>query len=591
MILLLDPLPTLVEQEERDVMVTALPPRDSVDSNSGEDEESTEQSREIVDNNKDEEAILNAGLLRKRYAAEKSTWHQMLRYIIFSKKERELLLKIQHLPEVFEAKAFKRIGRHTLIEQSALRSPLKHSYDELFQLDDAMEELGVQLSETKSTKSEFCRWLEVNGNLGAVMPLLQIIRRDSVELLRILDQALDIINEEILDDLKMEDRLSLWRKLIARAELEIPELRRSITTFLSFLQVLDPSIPTVKPTSPSAIGPYATVEGVNIKEVENLFKKFDDMDKRLRLASESLMKNMALLDSQRSISEARAVTKLTELAFFFIPLTFAASLFGMQIDLLENRAPFSAFLLIATAFITLAYIVRLLIRSLWLRDLVGAFKKSIRRYADENHLPIQRGSVPTGVFLQWAWTQLIKMLRKILTAIWALMTTTLPKIITSFWSITGFVIKLTLLISLFATAPIAILWTRNMNHGIQAVLTFIILGPIIGIIGVPYYRATEREVRSALPSFIRKNFRHYVLGNPWLLNLLVWALFISTAVVPLAIIWSRPVASGLKAAVTVVIILIVVISNISYSIYRLYRVANAQLWGDEDDSSISIVDE
>ena len=48
---------------------------------------------------------------------------------------------------------------------------------------------------------------------------------------------------------------------------------------------------------------------------------------------------MSLLESKRDIEEAEGVSRLTELAFFFIPTTFAASLFSMQVWELEESPP------------------------------------------------------------------------------------------------------------------------------------------------------------------------------------------------------------------------------------------------------------
>ncbi len=40
---------------------------------------------------------------------------------------------------------------------------------------------------------------------------------------------------------------------------------------------------------------------------------------------------MSIIESQKAISEAETVSKLTALAFFFVPLSFIASVFGMNL--------------------------------------------------------------------------------------------------------------------------------------------------------------------------------------------------------------------------------------------------------------------
>jgi Mg2+ and Co2+ transporter CorA len=48
---------------------------------------------------------------------------------------------------------------------------------------------------------------------------------------------------------------------------------------------------------------------------------------------------LSIEESQRSIREAASVKRLTQLAFVFIPLTFATSIFGMNLDILTGNGP------------------------------------------------------------------------------------------------------------------------------------------------------------------------------------------------------------------------------------------------------------
>lgn len=76
--------------------------------------------------------------------------------------------------------------------------------------------------------------------LGVARPLFEIIRQDTPTLLQLLRQILDDMEIDILDDAKMEDRLFLWRQTIGPAQLEPPEPRESIRSFLIFLQLPSP---------------------------------------------------------------------------------------------------------------------------------------------------------------------------------------------------------------------------------------------------------------------------------------------------------------------------------------------------------------
>lgn len=51
------------------------------------------------------------------------------------------------------------------------------------------------------------------------------------------------------------------------------------------------------------------------------------------------MSTMSILESQNAIRQGGEVQKLTEMAFIFIPMSFAASYFGMEIREWRESAP------------------------------------------------------------------------------------------------------------------------------------------------------------------------------------------------------------------------------------------------------------
>lgn len=161
----------------------------------------------------------------------------------------------------------------------------------------------------------------MSGNLLDVM--FRVIREDTSTLLQVLSRILSDMEIGILDDAKMEDRLALWRRLIGKADRELSELKDSTTSILDFFGVSYPV-----GASLAAVDEH---QGI-IEDVSKLFEGIDQMLERLRRASTSLTSNMGILGSRRSIDQAHAVTRLTELAFIFIPLSFPSSVFGMQID-------------------------------------------------------------------------------------------------------------------------------------------------------------------------------------------------------------------------------------------------------------------
>ncbi|KAE9368888.1 hypothetical protein N431DRAFT_561211 [Stipitochalara longipes BDJ] len=235
----------------------------------------------------------------------------------------------------------------TVIEQTVPRLSLESSLEEAFFSRPTMQGIGKQLKKTASTHSCFRNILGFNSEdtgsdsyFGVLMPLFEVIQQDVTEFLTRLHQVLDTINSEVLDDIKMENQLPIWRQLITRAQLELPELQRSLANFFSFLPDRDKKFRgRLHGTAPRP-DEASSGEEDGLGRLQELSQQIEDTIKMVQRVSNSLISNMALLDSRRSIAEAHSVTKLTELAFFFIPLTFAESLFffGMQIEEFEQRS-------------------------------------------------------------------------------------------------------------------------------------------------------------------------------------------------------------------------------------------------------------
>jgi len=146
---------------------------------------------------------------------------------------------------------------------------------------------------------------------------------------------------------------------------------------------------------------------------------------------------------------------------------------------------------------------------------------------------------------------------------------TLKTILATFWKYGEFMIKIVLLVSAIAAGPIAVLWTRSMDTGVQTVVTLVVLISVIALVAIPYWSYADPEVRSALPNLIRKTFKHSSILHFIMLFFLL-GVALAVPVVPLAVIWTRPVSPGMKAAVTVVIVLIVFAALITLGFWKLF---------------------
>jgi hypothetical protein len=428
-----------------------------------------------------------------------------------------------------------------LVKQMAPRKTVTIDLEEAL-LTETLDPLLDELNETRSTRQAMQDIVdEHTAPVNLLDGMFEIISRDTGTLLRVLDQILSDMEVEILDDTKMEDRLALWRQLISKAERELLELKTSTKSFLAFFGFKFPA-----DTSAATSDDNPDI----IRNVAHLFLAIDQMLARLRHASSSLTSNMGLLDSRRSIDEAHAVTRLTELAFLFIPLSFASSIFGMQIQPFKDSVPLWNFVVVAITVTTFAYLMRLTMRSQWLANLKQSVKRDVRQYAEQRGLPVQVRSMSMLLLSQWFGSTLKRGIK----ATWTWIGRNGRTAGINLWKVLGFPISFTLLIGIVAVAPIAVLWTRDIDRGVQGAVTFVILLALLGFVGVPYWRRSDPRFRSAFPRLIMRLLRRI---PPTARSFVFWALGIAAFVaIPLALIWTRPLASGIKAGLTAAILVI-----------------------------------
>jgi hypothetical protein len=174
--------------------------------------------------------------------------------------------------------------------------------------------------------------------------LIKVLHIDSKALLECLEWILDEISQDSLDDYLMNKHLQDWRRMMNEFSSALPSVGNSLQAFVHFVYQNNP---------PDEVA--SMVSDLDVRIRRSIAK--------LKEAHNALRSDLAIMESRRSIAEAETVTKLTELAFAFIPLTFAASIFGMQLHELENRVHVSTFIVTALLIAILCYGARIVIRS------------------------------------------------------------------------------------------------------------------------------------------------------------------------------------------------------------------------------------
>lgn len=272
--------------------------------------------------------------------------------------------------------------------------------------------------------------------------MLRLACIDSTDYLDNSSWTLDGNTRHSLDESITLKRLQAWCKLSA-LEIELPALGQDLHAF---------------------IGPTHAVFSEVVYTLPDIDNRIEEVLGWVRNVYAVLRSEMALLDSSRSIAEARTMAKLTELAFAFIPLTFANSIFSMQVTELQNGVPFWSFLVAAVDLGMLTYAVWLVLRSNIL--------SKVRR--DAAIRMVWFGS-STGD----QETTTGKLLKHLIGRIWQHR----QPVVTAVAFLTALAIPVT---------PIAFLWSRNhKNVGFNAILT--VLTVPTGIMSAWYAQSAIRE--------------------------------------------------------------------------------------------------
>ena len=388
-------------------------------------------------------------------------------------------------------------------------------------------------------RADVLKQRSISAHSGPLDFLFAIIQKDTMITLRLMDQALIQIGRDILDENLIQQRLMKWRLLLERFDAELRSLEKSLSKLAIFIAPLKSSSSDEKEDGRTSSPLVSNLLHEGKIEIANLRK-------RATSSYQSLMANMSIVESKRGIAEAEGVAKLTELAFFFIPLTFSASIFSMQVkELNAADISVSAFIILAIIVTVLSYGLRLLIRS-------GSFIRRRRRWIQDIRSDASLSpdaSIPTTTFILWVWRQL------------------------------GFLTIVVVLVLALIISPIAALCTRNINRGLKAIFTVLLLfltlsASYVMITALLYvdrrglhfqrniFKAQSRVVR-------RKPTSLFPASLGWIKSFWVLKIAVASAVAigPLVALWTRSLTTGIKIGATAAIGIIFV----GYLVFLLLR--------------------
>ncbi|KAF2995702.1 hypothetical protein E8E13_003855 [Curvularia kusanoi] len=278
-----------------------------------------------------------------------------------------------------------------------------------------------------------------NMHYDPLQALFRAMHDDTNSLIEIIRTSLQTIRKGTLDEDLMQKRVKFWRGLMHELNFSLGVLEAELREFEQFAKEAF----VMRPGSSCAHLAQATRQALR-----GCLSLVDS-------SSQSLLAEMQIADSRRGIIETESVSKLTELAFVFIPLSFCASLFSMQIHELDGGVPVYVFILVAIGFVLMAYIVRLTIRS---SRLIEYKIETMNRIREESYLQHDE-SVPTHVAMAWFGHAARASISKNLASFVAILA---PG-----------VVLLAVLAAIIS--PIIFLWQRQIDSGFSAVITVLVL--------------------------------------------------------------------------------------------------------------------
>ena len=193
--------------------------------------------------------------------------------------------------------------------------------------------------------------------------LFMVIYVDTMTFLDAFSKSLDDIMTAFEDETLLMRYNTNWIRILSSGLAELPKVRECIQ---GFVHTSTPAMPSV---SSSQDIQYLSSQAT---------QKLDSTIAKTRSTYDFLRAEFMALESRKQVAESESVTRLTELAFVFIPFSFMASVFSMQIQELQEPVPLAYFFVASICTIAGVYAFRLFIRSGIYRAIAVTVDQTVR---------------------------------------------------------------------------------------------------------------------------------------------------------------------------------------------------------------------
>ena len=171
--------------------------------------------------------------------------------------------------------------------------------------------------------------------------ILRFILDDHLEIMSDFREALDFIDVHLSDDNVLRQRVQQWRYLLGQWKSHLSNDISYISYVSRILHWNKLDSENIHPNNSNTegTGTSRSLSSLSIQtDLDDLTKEISSLTERAKSTFHDIMATMSIVESQKAIAQAETISKLTNLAFFFIPLTLTASIFGMNIAVRSQHA-------------------------------------------------------------------------------------------------------------------------------------------------------------------------------------------------------------------------------------------------------------
>ena len=221
-----------------------------------------------------------------------------------------------------------------------------------------------------------------------------------------LDSVLDKVDSEMSINTVLQDRIYGWRYILGEWRKQLVNDKAKISAAIQIIEEFGVNGCSCKPLPGGHLRSNKGGRANNMADINALQKNYNELltratnliDRTERTFA-AIMSSMSIVESQRAISQAESVSRVTELAFIFIPLSFAASIFGMDIPgWSENYTP-TLWVAISVGLVTGAYLLRLTVRARLVNAAIEKMGGSLSQFGNIE----DDGPIPTSTFIKWVF--------------------------------------------------------------------------------------------------------------------------------------------------------------------------------------------